>query len=193
MANRDVGVSICGVVVGVLLGAGSVMYAQDMLLNASSTDVAYRGMQVENADELKARDVRAKVLGQERDARENAARVKKPKASAGTHTAAPVDQSACGVAKAAAARFNQAINVIPNEQTDRNQEFRSKLGGETKSIVEDFCGSPKEEGSTEETSEDHSAAPEAPTDNNCEQYGEGSVREAKCLGNQNEGKPYIGY
>lgn len=40
MANRDVALGLCGVVVGVLLGAGSVLYTQDATLDASSTDVA---------------------------------------------------------------------------------------------------------------------------------------------------------
>lgn len=38
MVHRDVTLSICGVVVGILLGAGSVLFADQVRLNASTTE-----------------------------------------------------------------------------------------------------------------------------------------------------------
>lgn len=38
MVNREVSLGICGVVVGILIGAGSVLYVQDVSLSASSSE-----------------------------------------------------------------------------------------------------------------------------------------------------------
>ena len=96
MANRDVGVSICGVVVGVMLGAGSVLYAQDATLSANSSDVAYRGQTVRDnqfigdAEDYKARRVKAEHIRQTQD--DNGQDAKRPTRDTDedtTHEAAP--------------------------------------------------------------------------------------------------------
>ena len=119
MANRDVGVSICGVVVGVMLGAGSVLYAQDATLSANSSDVAYRGQDIEGAELYKARNVeRLKLEDVRNDAGQNAHRLERKTGEDTTHESAPaVDVSTCGVATAIVARLSNVVtSIIPAQQ-----------------------------------------------------------------------------
>ena len=57
MANRDVALGLCGVVVGVLLGAGSVLYTQGSTASVSGTDVAY--VNISHADRANQPNARA--------------------------------------------------------------------------------------------------------------------------------------
>lgn len=186
MANRDVGVSICGVVVGVMLGAGSVLYAQDATLSATSSDVAFRGINFDASD-YDARSVADRKQG---DAVEHANRPERKANDSSSHTAAPVDLSTCGVARAIAARFEMAIkSTIPNEQSDRNLQNRNSLLGVSSAVVSDYCGSGDSTDAVGDVQMDKGSAP-TKVDNDCEKNC-GFLERAKCEANQEKGLQYI--
>ncbi|MEK7590671.1 MAG: hypothetical protein AAB489_00480 [Patescibacteria group bacterium] len=195
MANRDVGVSICGVVVGVMLGAGSVLYAQDATLSATSSDVAYRGVNFDARD-YNARNVEAKQRAAASDINDKASRPVKRKSEEPSHEAAPVDLSACGVARAIVARMSDAINsTIPNEQTNNYSAMRIALGTVLSAVETDYCGS-NDTAEVEEAAPMKKAAPQKKVDNDCgnrDLYVPGSRQHTLCLGNELEGTQYIGY
>ena len=188
MANRDVGVSICGVVVGVMLGAGSVLYTQDAALG-SLTDVAYRGddsISAEEAYDLKARDVRTPRLLQDKKRAVNTdAGWPTPfqgESVEETHSAAP-SNSACDVAKANAARVG---SKIPNNQDEVYGNLRKTLD----QLVLDYCGSEQEEAAVEEKADYKKAAPKR-VNNNCRKlFSVGSVRFSHCKGAEQAGEDY---
>ena len=195
MANRDVGISICGVVVGVMLGAGSVLYTQDAPLHASATQVAAYFGNVDT-DAARARNVEAAQEEQaQADAlREKAATVKE--VAPAEHKAAPaLDLSACGVAKAIAARLNAAVDaVIPVQQDRANGAAQSSaLHAIAANVVTDYCGTASMQSAPASTTDTPFVKPEKQVDNDCEQYLAGSTRRTICEGNQLQGKTYIGY
>ncbi|HLD71378.1 MAG TPA: hypothetical protein VI873_02060 [Candidatus Peribacteraceae bacterium] len=193
MANRDVGVSICGVVVGVMLGAGSVLYAQDATLSANSSDVAYRGQDIEGAELYKARNVeRLKLEDVRNDAGQNAHRLERKTGEDTTHESAPaVDVSTCGVATAIVARLGNVVtSTIPAQQAF--EKFRKPIMSALSAVQSDYCGS----GETVEAVEVQMDKPSAPkeVENDCydsDKYAPGSKRQAGCLGNQNDNIQYI--
>ena len=183
MANRDIGISICGVVVGVMLGAGSVLYTQDAALG-SVTDVAYRGLDqdvraVIDPSKLKGRDVRTPrlLLDKKRAVNTDAGW---PTPFQGepeeTHSAAPSSSSACDVAKANAARVG---NQIPNNQ----DEVYGNLSKTLDQIVLDYCGSKEEEAAVEAKVDYKKAA--APGKRDCSQFAPASIRYTDCMGENN--------
>ena len=182
MANRDIGISICGVVVGVMLGAGSVLYTQDAALG-SVTDVAYRGgddsISAEERNELKARYAVPRAKEQARD-REVLKDARWPTPFQGesdeTHSAAPSSSSACDVAKANAARVG---NQIPNNQDEVYGNLRKTLD----TLVLDYCGSKEEEAAVEAKVDYKKAA--APGKRDCSQFAPASVRYTDCMGENN--------
>ena len=193
MANRDVGVSICGVVVGVMLGAGSVLYAQDATLSANSSDVAYRGQDIEGAELYKARNVeRLKLEDVRNDAGQNAHRLERKTGEDTTHESAPaVDVSTCGVATAIVTRLGNVVtSTIPAQQAF--EKFRKPIMSALSAVQSDYCGS----GETVEAVEVQMDKPSAPkeVENDCydsDKYAPGSKRQAGCLGNQNDNIQYI--
>lgn len=198
MANRDVGVSICGVVVGVMLGAGSVLYAQDATLSANSSDVAYRGQTVRDnrfigdADDYKSRNTRQTEYERKVAAdKKNAQRLDRDTDEGDSHQAAPeVDVSTCGVAAAIVARLSNVVtSIIPAQQ--EYEKFLKPIKSALGAVETDYCGS----GETVEAVEVKMDKPSAPTkvDNDCEQYEAGSRRQAVCLGNEAKGQDYLGY
>ena len=180
MANRDIGISICGVVVGVMLGAGSVLYTQDAALG-SVTDVAYRGgddsISAEERNELKARYAVPRAKEQARD-REVLKDARWPTPFQGdsveeTHSAAP-SNSACDVAKAIAARLK-----IPAQQ----DQVYGRLRFERDSAVTDYCGSEQVEAAVEVKADYKKAA--APGKRDCSQFAPASIRYTDCMGENN--------
>ena len=190
MANRDIGISICGVVVGVMLGAGSVLYTQDAALG-SVTDVAYRGLDqdvraVIDPSKLKGRDVRTPrlLLDKKRAVNPDAGW---PTPFQGepeeTHSAAPSSSSACDVAKANAARVG---NQIPNNQ----DEVYGNLSKTLDQIVLDYCGSEEEEAAVEVKANYKKAAPKKVNNNCTKLFSVGSVRFSHCKGAEQAGEDY---
>ncbi len=184
MAHRDVGVSICGVVVGVMLGAGSILYAQDSVLSGTSSDLAYRGQDTEGAEEFRARNIERI----QREDSEAAARAARRARSSETHEAAPfvapVEMSECDVTADIITRMALARSfIIPNDQ--RYSELNNQLAAVEAQIYEDYCGSGE---APEEMEETKSAAPRV-IDNNCEQCRGSQLRE--CEGSQEKNQVYV--
>lgn len=194
MANRDVALGLSGVVVGVLLGAGSVHFTQEASLSASSVDevAAYFDVEVEDAEEASARNVQRRDM--EEQAEDNARMLRKARKAKNqkseTHDSAPVQPSdACDIAKNLTQRMGLALQtVIPAQQ--EFEKFTNPLQVVLDNIEKDYCGSSETEdvGSVETVEE----AAAQPVDNDCEQYEEGSRRQILCIGNEREGLPYTG-
>ncbi|MBI3332223.1 hypothetical protein HYZ99_04710 [Candidatus Peregrinibacteria bacterium] len=195
MANRDVALGLCGVVVGVMLGAGSMLYAQEATLSASSTDEVAAVYFDVPEEPPTARDI-DRIRVDEETSRSHAEmrRLNRPNMNATEpHESAPVlPDDACDVAKNLSARMTLAIDtVIPRQEDNNYTIISSNLKVVLRNIVTDYCGSEQEAAAAEEdTGYQRSAAP-VRVDNDCEQYEEGSNRLAKCLGNQLENRPYV--
>ncbi|OGJ55418.1 hypothetical protein A2706_01690 [Candidatus Peribacteria bacterium RIFCSPHIGHO2_01_FULL_51_35] len=135
MANRDIGISICGVVVGVLIGAGSVLYTQDPAVG-SLTDVAYRGWETRH-DRVNARAFNARNIEKSQQEQtlhlKNAPRLERKAAEQeNVHTAAPVQSADCDVAQYVS---DQVTPFVPKEQSQVYGNIRKSLAD----AVATFC------------------------------------------------------
>ena len=131
MANRDLGISICGVVVGVLIGAGSVLFTQDAALG-TVTSVAYRGQEThrERAD-ARAYNARNVEKSHNEQSASNPAKFKAPRMERNVedtevHEAAPVVTYECDIAQSIADKVSP---FIPNEQDEQLGNIRNALAG----------------------------------------------------------------
>lgn len=122
MANRDVALGLSGIVVGILLGAGSVLYTQDATLGASSTDLASAFDQLiprDSRDRVR-QDAGGRFLDDQRsnrdgDAAPEASRVKKSKkskAASDVHRSADVSDSCALVTEA----FAPLLDIFSADQ-----------------------------------------------------------------------------
>lgn len=194
MANRDVALGLCGGVVGVLLGTGSVLFAQEVSLSASAVDqvaAVYLDLNTADTEDAKARNVQRRVL--EKQAEDNARAMRKAaraKEQEGTHESAPAQPaSSCDVARNLTQRMGLAIQTaIPVQQ--EFERFTDPLYVVLDNIEKDYCDSFVEEDAAAQAAME-SAVPMV-VDNDCEQYIEGSRRKTLCVANEREGIPYIG-
>jgi len=133
MANRDVALGLTGVVVGVLLGAGSVLYTEDATLGASSTDVASAFDQLipsRHRDDVR-KDAGGRFLDAARTNRDGnvapkAGRVSQPKSdAAAAHKSAPASDRCALVTEA----YAPLMDLFSQDQ--RKYSFVRQLASET--------------------------------------------------------------
>ena len=196
MANRDVALGISGVVVGVLLGAGSVHFTQEASLSASSVDevaAVYFDLDESDGEKVSARNVQRREM--EEQTKENARAQRKAARAKNqgeeTHDSAPAQPSdACDIARNMTQRTWLAIDsIFPAEQ--EFQKFTDPLRIVLGNIEKDYCGTEATEDVGSATESAKRTAPQN-VDNDCEQYEEGSRRRTICVGNEIEGLPYTG-
>jgi|GEM_PF-4398154 len=183
MARRDVSVTVCSVVVGILLGAGSVLYAQES--TASATRVTFRELPSNiNPQQFKSRHLPEKMI---------APKVPKANTIKGRTPEAPASEgekslTTCELVKKIVSDLSTVIlGVIPNQQNFT--AIRTKVQAAFDKAVSDNCaaGAPSE--AVPVKSEMKKAAPRS-VDNDCGQYDPDSVRYTKCRANELLGKPY---
>lgn len=185
MANRDIALSVTSVMLGVMVGAGSVMYAQDI----ETTDggaVAYR--QAERAERFKKRHISDMMPGPD------VSKTKRLKKKEQMELVAPEEaKSTCDVVKSIVAELSGIVfRVVPDNQ--KNTEIRMKLKNAFDKVTRDHCAnedtSAGQGAGAEEEKKMKRAAPKR-VDNDCEQYEAGSVRATKCKANELLDLPYI--
>ncbi|MDO8649059.1 MAG: hypothetical protein Q7R81_04740 [Candidatus Peregrinibacteria bacterium] len=190
MANRDVSISICGVVVGVMLGAGSVMYAQETTLGTEGDPVVYRD--APDADQYTARKLRdrenqAPTL---RDVAGTASRVKAPKKGSTTGTESATPMTECDLVSAVVNELADAsLAGIPLQEKNYG-EIRTAIKTARDAIIDRHCMESADTDSAPIEASDETTKRAAPAINDCDAYAPGSVRRAKCEGNSEDGNRY---
>lgn len=190
MANRDVGISVCGVVVGVMLGAGSVLYTQDASLNAAaSSDEVAAYWNLDEARDSNARNIEKRTreqVGARKLELKDAPVYEQAKPAADEQDAAPAATD-CGIASAILDRMDSAIrSTVPAEEgaggNDKIQ--RDALLSVSATIRDEHCN-PSD--ASEKDAVKESVKPAAKSKrqvfNNCPQWAPGSIRRGKCDAN----------
>ena len=171
MGTREVSVSVCGVIMGIILGATSFSAFQAVPLSASvsGTQVA-AFFSAPNVQEYTRRRIDEKGLVP------NAVSV----SSAQSSSSASVSEIlfSCDTVKKIVAEMQTAHDkALP--ATSRNTEARAFLKSKLKEIRTRYC--PVQPSSA------------AAIDNDCEQYGETSLRYTQCKIQEERGMEYRGY
>ena len=183
MANRDIALSVTSVMLGVMVGAGSVMYAQDITTTDGGTG-AYR--QAERDERVKKRHISDMMPGPD------ISKMKKLKRKEQMEIVAPEGvKTTCELVKSVVAELSDIVfRVVPDNQ--KNTEIRMKLKNALDKVTRDHCANEDTSAGqgAEEEKKMKRAAPRR-IDNNCEQYEAGSVRATKCKANELLDLPYL--
>lgn len=202
MAQTNSGIGVTGVVVGLILGAGAMLYTQGYSLQAqvvSSDLVAYRGLTVDAIGDYKRRTVRNNYDQQ----RSSLIRTRTPsrptKTISPTRTVTPVPQKtvptvmpltgdcAIKVGAVEVAR-EKVLSLIPR----RGSLFslHVMVDNAFNESIED-CVSPTVQKAVQPVQR-MNAKPKPRVNNHCEQYQYGSPRYTKCVVNERQGQRYQG-
>ncbi|MBI3332224.1 hypothetical protein HYZ99_04715 [Candidatus Peregrinibacteria bacterium] len=124
MANRDVALGLCGVVVGVLLGAGSVLYTEDATLGAASTDVAAY-FDLDRGDRANVREDAGARFLERLDGADTSNRGNRPTQYQGEEETAPVHSAARVTARCALVQeaFAPVLSVLSTDQRKYGQVY----------------------------------------------------------------------
>ena len=175
MQNRDAGIALCGVVIGVLLGAGSLLYAQGASLGADSQDVAYK--------RITPRDVIQQQLKSHA-----AGTVQKGTQAANTVAAPSAD---CMTATAVVKELMSKVNYwIPNNLV--NTQRRSEISKAGDAIIVRYCPAPATSMKKDASTTNMKAAAPVKIHNDCTVYEQGSTRYNKCKASNAKNKVYTG-
>ena len=183
MGKREVSISICGVVTGVIIGAGALAYTNGATLSAELISANYRD--VTNMVLPNRRNLQNTVPLQDR----SKATTIKENVAEPTVEAEETAPTTCETVRAIIAEIQAAHekNIPANFS---NTERRSNLKGVLNSIVVRYC---KDEAKAGAAASASSTSAAATIDNDCTRYGRGSMRYTDCKLNEKLGKLYRGY
>ena len=173
MANRDVGIALSGVVVGVLLGAGSILYAQGAALGADT--FAYTPY-----------DYSARKLNRDSVEKHNKEQMKKAAPTQVVPTIADiVDSKTCKGAQA----LKAALEKILPQNDYRYLEEWAKIN----TAVDAVCGNMVKPAAPVDDATGIVPVKKTETkyvDNDCEKFTVGGPRYAACMGAEAQGQQY---
>ena len=174
MKTSDTGIVLSGVVVGILLGAGSLLYMNGGTLGASTNDVSYQRLRPRDIVEQQLKAHEAKTAGQNVQKMENTAVV-------------PSDD--CTKTTVAIKELMTKVNYwVPNNI--KNTQSRTEIQKAADTIIARACPAPEPTSMKKDTAPMKAAAPTVKVDNDCEQFERGSTRYEKCRANTQENKTY---
>ena len=184
MGNREVSVSICGVVVGVILGAGAVSFAQDVSMSASilkqPTDLVLNRGEVLRRSTASAQPPDRSKLPTIKDATE-------PTNTATVTTPPTICGSVKDVVKEIGAAHDRLI-----AKTQDNTELIVNLNMVLDSVVTKYCSA--EKAAAAQTSSASSGTVKKLTiDNKCIKYGLNTTRYTQCKIYESLGRSYKGW
>ena len=180
MAHRDVSVAVCGVVVGVILGAGSIAFASGNSLMASAQGqlVATSFHAAPNAADYSRRKIDARGLPLYRDTADinHYPTVKEDLSSSSVAATGDIDVTACTAVQKTVAKLMAVYKVlIPN--TYKNTELLQNLDSAFMQASNGYCTPPAATTSNSSSS----VAAVTKSDNHCEQYPKRTSRYTQCV------------
>lgn len=179
MANRDVSIGICGVVVGVILGAGVLAFSDGTAVQATVAPVAYRV--IPKGGVIPRRQVQGTVQPVDRSRAPTVKDVVVP----AEETPVVTEETPCTIAgdivKEVAAA-NDKVLPVNIKNTAIRQTLRETLEG----ILLKYC---KDQHAAAATSSSSASSVE-PRDNDCHRFVEGTSRYNQCRVNETQGKSY---
>lgn len=177
MQNREAGIALCGVVVGVLLGAGSLLYAQGASLGADAGDVAY--------ERIRPRDTVKRL----RAAHPSGLVEKKAEK---TETIVAVPSEDCAMTTGIVKELMSSVNYwVPNNVQNTQRRAEIKKAGDA--IIARYCPAAASTSMKKDAAAPSmKAAAPVDVDNDCEQYEVGGIRYNKCMANEAKNKSYNG-
>jgi len=198
--NREAGIGVCGVVVGIILGAGAILYTSDYTVKADLAgmllrgfEVAYRGMDADfDRDYFKKRA----VSDRDRAERAPAQVVTQPRLprtpSRVEPEAQPVQPDPKCLAKLRViAQVREAVRrLVPStsDYTKLTQRITSALNDATKECVQEI----RAQQFKKPSAVSKAVRPTPRVNNRCTQYSKDTQRYTRCLGNESQGQRYVG-
>lgn len=206
--NREAGIGVCGVVVGIILGAGAILYTSDYSVSADLAGTLIRGMTVayRGADIDFDRDYFKKRAVSDRDSstRTPSQVVTEPRLprtplrvnEQDTRSVQP--DAKCLAKLRVIAQVREAVQrLVPStsDYTKLTQRITAALNDATQECVQEIRTqqSPVQDLEQQKPSSvSKTARPTLRVNNRCSQYGVGTQRYTRCLVNEREGQRYVG-
>ncbi|MSR86968.1 hypothetical protein EXS70_02230 [Candidatus Peribacteria bacterium] len=188
MANRDVSISLLGVVAGVILGAGSLAWAQTGALDATVIGLVPQNMRPANWEILNERAINKMGIPLRSNSDVNSFSTVKP---ADTPSSIPTDAmtvvTPCTAVRSAVAKVMETYNAVTPINV-KNTEVRQRMSVIFAAVVSDAC-------KDEVAASSASSAATGMTNNGkiqnwCNRYPVRSIRYSQCVINTDIGKTY---
>jgi len=201
MNNNPTGIGVCGVVVGIILGAGAMVYTSDYSVRANLTGsllsaqtVVFRGMDIEvDRQFYSKRAVTERYLEEHGSAevlegtpQRNTVRTPAVEPVAEPRTDAcqePIDLKAKVLGLIPIADSYERLRVKVSMAFDQTVQYCEERTAQVQA---------SKASETQVKSAAQAVSPKPRVNNHCEQYDKTSQRYTRCIGNEREGQRYIG-
>ena len=196
MKDKEISLGVCGVVVGLVIGAGAVMYGDSYSSEASllGEEVAFRGMDIEfdrqayKRRAVRERDNRTRLSALERKKAEQRRKQQTPKVTPPPQREVMSAECMQKVPLVSSLK-KEVLGLIPSTldysrvKQSVSIAFNNALSG---------CLAKNRGGQETVSIARHGVTPVPRVDNGCEQYGRHTQRYTRCLGNERRGQRYVG-
>lgn len=184
MGNREVSVSICGAIVGIILGAGGLSFSHDFT-GSVADQVAFRS--APGAEQYRARYIDAKPSTPEVNTRPT---VKDSTVQQEQVPEAVKQKTLCDYTREMLAKVRASQDAYLPKNVS-NTAMREGLATSLKKIEEEYCAlSVTLSSAIEQTASDSDSGPTVRFNNKCSKYAEGSPRFIICKNNEENGVRY---
>ncbi len=190
MKSREAGIGVCGVVVGIILGAGALLYTNDYGVRAELAGalvnplVAFRGMDMD----IDRRYFKKRAVNERYESAHPPAPLKEETPSQrprypSQEEIQPAVSSECSEGKKLK---DDVLAMVPS--TEDYLRLRSKIALAFNEVMK---GCPSQQAKTQ-TKKSAGVSPTPRVNNACEQYGRGTQRYTRCLVNERRNQRYEG-
>lgn len=173
--NREVTVSICGLVAGIIIGAGALSLGTGSTVAGSVIDVLSYWIVPENIENASPRYIQKSGVKPADPDTMNYPTLKEPKEPTSSSSAA-MDTTPCGIAVSVAAKLHAAHDKFIPKNTS-NTAMRASLKAAVEAAVTEYCKPAVKESAQDKVAPKEKAPVSA---SHCDRYKVGTIRYTQC-------------